>query len=156
MKSKHNLNLNSLKSELVRGQYSTKTIKAYMHYNNNFLEFIKKSPREVQNRDIKKYLEHCIEKKGISRSTTNLIINALKFYYQNVYKRKLFVDIRRPKTRPRLPEVLSKQEIQRILALITNSKHKLAIALMYGAGLRVSEVVKLRVSDLDLDRMVLK
>lgn len=146
----------ALRSELIRRQYSPKTIKAYLHYNTDFLKFIKKSPRNVQNRDIKEYLEYCIERKSISRSTTNLIINALKFYFSTVYKRRLFVDIKRPKNSPRLPEVLSKSEIRLIINSITNLKHKLAVSLMYGSGLRVSEVVRLRVSDLDLDKLVLK
>ena len=156
MSVNQNINLDSLKKELIRRQYSPKTARAYLYYNNDLLKFIKKSPREVQNRDIKKYLEHCIEKRKVGRQTINLIINALKFYYSTIYKRKLFIDIKRPKSKPRLPQVLSKEEINKIINSINNPKHKLAIALMYGAGLRVSEVTRLKVADMDFDRRIIR
>lgn len=156
MFDKPNFALISLKNELIRRQYSPKTISAYMHYNLDFLRFIKKGPREVRNRDIKQYLEHCIVQRKIGRQTVNLMINALKFYYASIYKRRLFFDIKRPRPKPRLPQVLSQEEIKKIIDSITNPKHKLAIALMYSSGLRVSEVVRLRVTDFNLERLFLR
>lgn len=156
MFDKPNFALTSLKNELIRRQYSPRTISAYMHYNLDFLLFIKKSPREVRNSDIKRYLEYCIFKRKIGRQTVNLMINALKFYYASIYKRRLFIDIKRPRPKPRLPQVLSQQEIKKIIDSIINPKHKLAIALMYSSGLRVSEVVRLRVADFDLERLILR
>jgi len=84
-------------------------------------------------------------------------LNALKFYYINIQKRKfnylMFGGL--PKKPKRLPVVLSKDEVLRLLNSVSNPKHKLILALMYSAGLRVSEVVKLKVQDLDFDNKII-
>jgi len=82
----------------------------------------------------------------------NLAINALKFYFNVVFQRKLLMKVQRPKTAKKLPVVLSKDEIRRLFSVIENPKHRLIIQFIYSTGVRVSEVVKIRVGDMDLDR----
>jgi len=72
----------------IRG-FSCKTVKAYLHYNRKFLNFARKSPKKITNEDIKRYLEYLANKK-VSNATLSLAINALKFYYTQVLKRKFF------------------------------------------------------------------
>ena len=121
-----------------------------MSHNQKFLDFVGKSAREVNTQDIKDYLLY-LKAKNYSNTSLNNVISALKFYYQQVLKRKLFFNIHRPKKEKFLPVVLSKQEIIRIINSTNNLKHKLILSLLYGSGLRVSEVVKLKISDLDID-----
>ena len=79
----------------IRG-FSRKTIKAYLHYNKKFLNFARKSPKEITNEDIKRYLEY-LANRQVSNVTLNLAINALKFYYTQILKRKFFFGIKHPK-----------------------------------------------------------
>ncbi len=82
-------------------------------------------------------------------------INAIKFYFEQVLHRpKMFFDIPRPKKPQTLPKMLSKEEVKRLLEVTTNLKHSVALQLSYGMGLRVSEVVGLKLTDIDSKRMV--
>lgn len=91
---------------------------------------------------------------GASSQTVNLYINALKFFYTHVFKMQ-FPDIHFAKRTKSLPVVLSHAEIERIISATKNIKHKLIIALAYGAGLRVSEAINLKVRDIDFERMLI-
>lgn len=99
---------------------------------------------------------YLIEEKGLSRSAVNQAISALKLLYVRLYGRADdFADIRRPRAEHKLPAVLSHHEILRITQAIKNQTHRLIVELMYAAGLRVSEVVRLRVQDVNLDELTL-
>jgi len=119
------------------------------------LNFASKSPKEITNEDIKRYLES-LSNKEVSNATLNLAINALNFYYTQVLKRKFFFDIKHPKKEKRLPVVLTKNEIRRMLEVTKNLKHKLLMEIMYASGLRVSEVIKLKISDIDLEEGIIR
>jgi len=148
--------LYELKKELTARKYSRRTVKLYLHYNEEFLKFSKKIPYQISNEDIRNYLYHLAEKKNCSASTLNIAINALKFYYGEVQKRRFVYEIKRPKKDKKLPVVLSQEEVSRIFAVVFNIKHKLILMLMYSAGLRVSEVVKLRVNNVDVERKLIR
>jgi len=146
--------LYNLEQELrIRG-FSPQTIKSYLLYNKLFLEFIQKSPRSVSNDDIRQYLIS-LKDRNCANSTLNIALNALKFYYREILKRKFFFDIKGAKKTNYLPTVLSKEEIERMLAKTTNPKHNFLISLMYSAGLRVSETIKIHMRDFDLDRKII-
>ena len=113
----------NLECELKIRGFSRKTIKAYLHYNIKFLNFVRKSPKEIANEDVKRYLEY-LANKQISNATLNLAINALKFYYTQILKRRFFFDIKYPKKEKRLPVVLTKEEIRKMLEVTKNLKHK--------------------------------
>lgn len=137
-----------LERELKIRGFSPKTVKSYLHYNRKFLLFTNKNPKIIHNEDIKRYLEYLADRQ-VSSSTLNLALNALKFYYTQVLRRRFFYDIRHAKKESRLPVVLSKEEVKLILDTIFNVKYKLLLGMMYSSGLRVSEVVRMRVKDLD-------
>ena len=145
----------NLERELKIRGLSRKTIKAYLLYNRIFIEWVKKSPRDVGQEDVKRYLEHLVDH-GSAASTVNVAINALKFYYAQILRRKFFFDIKHAKKSKYLPTVLSKDEAKRLLACIKNAKHYCIAALLYGAGLRVGEVVRIRMQDIDAGRGLLK
>lgn len=143
--------LYNLERELKIRGLSRRTIESYLLYNRLFLEFTNKRPSEVGNEDIRKYLEFLVDR-GCAHSTLNVALNALKFYYREILGRKFFFGIKGAKKTNYLPTVLSKEEIQRMLVVTTNQKHHFLISLMYSAGLRVSEAIKIRMRDFDLDR----
>ena len=137
--------------------YSRKTTKTYLRELRKFVECIRpRHPRDLDADDIRAYLLYLIEEKGVSRSAVNQAISALKFLYVRLYGRDdTFADIRRPRPEHKLPQVLSRAEILQIVRTIQNPKHRLMIELLYAAGLRVSEVVNLRVQDVNLDELTL-
>ena len=138
-----------LAQELIIWGFSKRTIKSYLSHNQRFLDFCKKSARNISNQDIKDYLLF-LKVKGYANISLNNVISALKFYYQQVLKRRLFFNIVRPKREKHLPQVLSIEQIKKIITAATNIKHRLIFSLLYGSGLRVSEIVCLKVEDLDL------
>jgi len=146
----------ALKKELIIRNFSQKTINSYIYYNQDLISFCKKDPRNVKESDIKEYLEYLLDKRNVSSSTARLALNALKFYYLKVQKRKFnFLLNNIPKKPKKLPVVLSRQEVSKLLSVIKNQKHKTILALMYSAGLRVSEVVKIKIQDIDLDNKII-
>jgi site-specific recombinase XerD len=146
--------VHNLERELKIRGFSPRTVDSYLTYNRLFLEFSKKSPTAITNNDIRQYLES-MKDKGCANSTLNVALNALKFYYKGILKRQFFFDIKGAKKTDYLPTVLSKQEIERMLLVTTNQKHNFLISLMYSAGLRVSETVKIHMLDFDLDRRLI-
>jgi integrase/recombinase XerD len=97
-------------------------------------------------------LLHC-EQKQISPQSRNLFLNAIKFYYRNVVKNPQKIKIQSAKKPKSLQRVLSRSEITKILESLKNPKHKLLLSLAYGAGLRVSEIVVLKVQDFDFEEL---
>lgn len=150
----HNSSFVTLLQEMNLRGFSQSTVESYLYYVENFLKFVKKSPKEVNSSDIKTYLEILINS-GRSSSTLNTAYSALQFYFEKVLRRRFFVNIPRVKKAKKLPVVLTREEVLEILGTVMNVKHKLILALMYSSGLRVSEVVDLKVCDLDLESRLL-
>lgn len=105
--------------------------------------------------DVKRWLVKCLNS-GLTENTMHSRINALKFYYEQVLGReKFFLDIPRPKKHQQLPKVLGEKEISLLFNALPNKKHKAILFTAYSAGLRVSEVVNIKLQDIDSDRMQL-
>lgn len=147
----------NLERELKIRGFSPKTVKAYLYYNKDLIKYASKSPREIKIDDIKEYL-FSLKGKNFSNATLNLAINAIKFYYTQILKRSFLFnkEIVRTKKAKKLPEVFTKEEVREILATVQNVKHKLILGLMYSSGLRVSEVINVKVLDLDFKNKMLK
>lgn len=104
--------------------------------------------------NIRNFLLRC-EQNQISPQSRNLFLNAIKFYYRNVLRNVQKIEIQSAKKPKGLPVVLSRIEIRKIIEFSKNPKHKLLMSLAYGAGLRVSEIITLKVQDLDLDELTI-
>jgi site-specific recombinase XerD len=105
---------------------------------------------------IKSYALWLIQKKAASETRVHTTINALKFYYEQVLKNaKLFIEVPRPKKPFKLPTVHSTVQVKQLIDSIENVKHKAMLMLGYAAGLRVSEIVNLKLQDIDSARMVI-
>jgi site-specific recombinase XerD len=99
---------------------------------------------------------YCLEHYKLSEATANSRINAIKFYFEKVLgKEKMFIELPRPKKPIQLPKVLGENELSRLFNALPNLKHKAILFTAYSAGLRVSETINLRLSDVDSDRMQL-
>jgi len=146
--------VNATADKIILKQYSPKTLKSYRnHLVALFIFFEKTEPDLIKSEDVEKYLLHLIKFKKISESTQNQIISAYKLYAELVLRRdKQFVNIQRPKKPKKLPGVLSGDEVIRLINSPKNLKHKLILLLIYSAGLRLNEVTKIRVRDINLDR----
>jgi len=147
--------LPALKQELVLRAYSSSTIKTYINEVRVFLGAIGDHPAATYTpQQLRDYLQYCFEQLKLSENTLHSRINALKFYYEQVLKReKFFWDIPRPKKPMQLPKLLNEDELARLFNSIQNKKHKAILFTAYSAGLRVSEVVNLKLADIDGQRM---
>lgn len=140
--------------EMKLRNYSPKTIDAYTRVIKDIFSFYKKPPRDLTEQEIKDFLYNK-QKQNLSSQTIALCANALNFLYTQIYKRAGYNKIRQPKQSQRLPVILNREEIKKMIDLTTNFKHKLLLALTYAAGLRVSETVSLKVRDIDLAGLTL-
>jgi len=144
--------LNKTERELKIKNYSPKTLKSYLYSLREYFSFKGDNLSKLDQENIRNFLLHC-EQKQISPQSRNLFLNSIKFYYRNVVKNQQKIDIQSAKKPKSLPIVLSRDEIRKILESPKNAKHKLLLSLAYGSGLRVSEVVALKVQDLDFEEL---
>ena len=135
--------------------YSASTIRTYLNEMSQLLAMIKDIPAdELKPEHMKRYLVYCYEKLELKENTLHSRINAMKFYYEQVLGReKFFWEIPRPKKPLLLPKLLNETELAKLFNALTNKKHKAMMFTIYSAGLRVSEIVNLRIRDIDSQRM---
>ncbi|MBC7488478.1 MAG: site-specific integrase [Cytophagaceae bacterium] len=147
----------SYREKLTIKRYSPSTMKTYM---NCFKEFINHYSTvellDISEDQIKQYMLYLVEDKKVSSSYQNQMINAIKFYYEQVLgKERKFYYIDRPFKEQKLPSVLNVEEVKRIISQIENLKHKCMILMLYSAGLRISELIHLKIADIDSKRMLI-
>jgi len=151
----YNLALELMKSKLVAHRYSKSTQSVYMMMFKSFLNYSYPMPlHEITKQHVTWYHQKLINEKGISRSYQNQSINALKFYLEKVLGRdRMYIDLDRPKQVKSLPEVLNMDEVMRIFQACSNLKHKVILLTIYSAGLRVGELLNLKIGDIDSKHM---
>jgi len=141
-----------LREELHSRKYSQRTISSYIHFNRDFCRVVKKPVELITEPDFKRYL-YCLDRvKDLSSSSMNLAISAVRFFYNNVAKMSFGLEQHRPRQDKRLPGVLSREEIEKLLDSEPNPKHRLLLMLAYSSGLRVSEVIALKKEHIDFSR----
>jgi len=143
---------------LEQKRYSNSTKEIYSSYFEDFVKhFNGKDLNSITPQEINNYIVELIKRYDISTSQQNQRINAIKFYYEKVLGReKMYFDIKRPKKEKKIPDVLSTTEIKNMIDVTGNLKHKCIISLLYSAGLRRSELVNLKLTDILSDRMLIK
>lgn len=145
------------KQHLILKSYSPSTIRTYT---NEFLQFLQilgvNSAADFKAERLKDYLQYCHSVLKLKENTLHSRMNALKFYYEQVLRQeKFFWEIPRPKKQILLPKVISKEQIAALINSIENKKHKTIIMLTYACGLRVSEVVGLKLHHVDGARRII-
>ena len=155
----HPVNQTALKrmyETLLLKSYSPNTIKNYCNEFSQLLYILKDTNVDILNQErLRAYFLYCINNLKLSENTIHSRLNAIKFYFEQVlHREKMFLEIPRPRKKEILPKVISKRDISKIFSSIENRKHSLMLKLCYGMGLRVSEIVKLKISDIDSSRML--
>jgi integrase/recombinase XerD len=146
------MDLQKLETELRLRAFSPQTVKAYVYWNNQFLNFTKKQPEDVIEDDIKNYIADLLSKNVTPKSIV-LVRASLRFFYDEVLGKGI-VNLKSPKIAKNLPVVLTKDEIRKLIDYEKNMKHRLMIMLMYSSGLRLSELLNLKVGDLEFNDKV--
>ena len=145
------------KDLLIRKRYSPNTLKVYTNMFQTFLNYyFEKEIEDITEDDIRKYQDYLVQKKKVSISTQNQAINSIKFYYEKVKGGdKMDIRIERPLKEKKLPEIISENEVFKLLKVTTNVKHKALITMLYSSGLRRSELINLRLKDVDYDKKLI-
>ena len=145
---------NKMIMEMELRGYSSRTIKNYTLHVANFAKFYNKSPEFLGENELREYLHYCITKKKLNGGTVNYIHSSLKFFYTKILSLQWNIDkLSRVKERKKLPVVLSPEEIKSIFDATHNLKHKAILMTIYSAGLRISEVCNLKITDIDSKNM---
>lgn len=148
--------INALEEQLKLKGYSFKTRKLYKGHINRFSSYINKNISDVEAQEIRKYILFLLDEGQVSHTYANQAISALKFMFNDVLSKNTIIEsLPRPKKEKKLPNVLSFQEVTKILSALKNEKHRTILFLIYSAGLRVGEVVKLTSQDIDSQRMLI-
>ncbi len=133
-----------------------KTQAAYIRAVKNFTRFFGRSPELASAEDLRSYQLHLVEQ-GVSSTTLNATITGLKFFFGVTLDRPSALKKMSPvRKEQKLPRVLSVDQVARLLQAVTNLKHRAALSVAYGAGLRASEVTHLKVADIDSERMIIR
>jgi len=145
--------IGAVDNELKLRGYSPKTRKAYRGHIERFLRYCRCDYQQLGESEVREYLLHLLEERTASHAYANQALSALKILVKDVFKKSgLSFDIPRPKKERKLPEVLSQQEVFRLLEAVGNTKHRTIMILTYSAGLRLGEVVRLKIADIDKER----
>jgi integrase/recombinase XerD len=154
--SEERIFLEPTRQELRLRGFSRNTVKSYCHHLLRYHRHIQRAAGQVGEIEIRQYLLRLIDN-GVSRSYLNQAISAIKFLYNRVLKTPLVVgDLPRPRRERTLPIVLSRGEVLSIFAALDNPKHRALLMVAYSSGLRVSEVARLKVADIDIERMMVR
>ena len=141
---------------VVRGR-SEHTRRAYLRAVADLARYHHRSPDQLSDSEVQQYLRYLIDERCFAWASCRQTVGALRFFYEVTLGRpRRDFSIPLPKAAKRLPQVLSREEVARVLEGTQNLKHRALLMTTYAAGLRVSEVVRLRVSDIDSERMLIR
>jgi site-specific recombinase XerD len=146
-----------MQMDLVLQGYSEKTVKSYSWHVGQFVQYVSADVESLGEEDIRRYLYHIKTELNYSVSNLSQAFSAIKFLYRNTLQMPLKLStLRGPRQSRRLPVVLSRQELKQLFDSVDNLKHRTIFITAYAAGLRLSEVAHLRVSDIDSGRMQIR
>lgn len=147
----------AFKNMLTLKKYSKNTVRSYCSEFHHLLRLLnKRSVNDLKKEQVMSYLLWLLEKQGYSEMHAHTAVNAIKFYFEQVVKReKEFYDLPRPKKPVKLPSVLAEEEVITLIQKTQNLKHRSMMMAAYSAGLRVSEIVNLKINDIDSKRMMI-
>jgi site-specific recombinase XerD len=142
--------------DMAMRKLSHGTQRGYVRSVKRFVHFLGRSPDQAEAEDLRRFQLH-LAKAGVSSTSINGILTGLRFFYTVTLSRpEVLAKVSHVPEEERLPLILSPEEVSRLLAAATNLKHKAALSVAYGAGLRASEVVHLASTDIDSERMLIR
>ena len=141
---------------IVRG-FADRTREAYLWAVTGLAKFYRRPPDQLSDDEVQAYLLHLIQGRQRAWSTCNMVVHGLRFFYHTTLKRdRTTFSIPARRQPSRLPALLSREEVQHLIAQVPNLKHRTMILTTYAAGLRLNEVLHLRVEDIDSARMTIR
>jgi integron integrase len=144
--------LTHISEQMQMKRYANRTIESYLYWIKSYIIFNKKKhPKDCYNKEVEAFLSYLSNTKNVAPKTQALALNALSFLYKDILKQPLTLELNfnRSHIQTKLPTVLTTTEIKALLTFI-NANHLLQCQLMYGSGLRLMEVTRLRIQDIDL------
>lgn len=142
------------KQELAVSGYSQKTIEMYLAYINEFLKKTGKKIEDMTRDDIVSFIASKKQEKNAANATLALVHASLKYFFHNIVHKKITEDIKIPKKAKKLPVVLTKEEVKRLINATKAGRNRLIVEFLYSSGVRVSELTKLKVDDLNLKEKI--
>lgn len=145
-----------MKNEMILFGLAESTQAIYLKAVINLRDYYNQSPTKLTEQEIKTYLLYLKKEKKLAPNTYNTHIYGLRFFYCMTLRRPLFkLNLPTTKVTYKLPDILSSDEVQKIIKAVNGIKYRTLLMVIYSAGLRVSEALNLKVSDIDSDRMTL-
>lgn len=153
--------MSELREKMIRDmqlrRFSERTQESYLYGVHCIAKHYMQPPDQLTDRQVQDYILHMLNERHLAWSTCNLAVSALRFFYGTTLGRtSTCLSIPPRKTEQRLPQILSVQELKRLFATTGNLKHRALLMTVYAAGLRVGEAVRLKVTDIDSDRMTIR
>src|SRR3990172_10400823 len=146
-----------MKADMVLRGLAYRTRKSYVEAVVNFAKFYGRSPERVTEAECESYLLHLLQERKLAHSSCNVVASALQFLYRVTLKqREAEFCLPRPKVPQRLPQILSREEVAALFEHTSNLKHRAFLMTTYGGGLRLLEACRLKVADIDSDRMTIR
>lgn len=140
-----------IQTELKIQGKSPRTQRMYSFFNQKFLEHVKKDPMQITEDDVKSFFAYLLSDKSYNASSVALARSALKYFYEDLLGKNIISRIKTPKFRRKIPEILTKDEIKKLLEHSNSLRNKVIIEFLYSSGLRVSELANLRLKDINLE-----
>lgn len=142
---------------MVARGFASRTRSSYLWAVAGMAKFYRRAPDQLSDQEVEAYLVHLHRERQLSTSTCNVVVCALRFFYHVLLKRPpLTFDIPHARPRSRLPVLLSREEVARVIQHVPNLKYRAMLLTTYAAGLRLNEVLHLRVGDIDSARMTIR
>tara|TARA_Y100000310_G_C20694211_1_gene824334 strand:- start:693 stop:1532 length:840 start_codon:yes stop_codon:yes gene_type:complete len=144
--------LKKIEVELKISKNSEYTIRNYLKENSHLIDFVNKEPKQITEDDIKLFMSENLSDK--SSSSIILFLSAIKYSFLSILKKDITASIKRPKKEKKIPTVLSKDEIKKLFNVLNSKKSKLMVSMIYACGFRVSELINLKLENLQFDEKI--
>lgn len=153
--------MSNLRQQMIEAMYqrgfSKRTHQTYLYIIRSLSSYFNLPPDQIQAKQLQDYFVYLVQQKGLSSSSCRLHLNGIRFFYLQVLHWPQFdIPIVIPKVQQRIPELLTRAEVHQIITACSNEKHRVMLLTCYGCGLRVSELVQLKVKDIDGERQLLR
>jgi site-specific recombinase XerD len=145
-----------MEEELRLGGFSPRTQKTYLCWVRRFAEHYHRPPEQMGAEQVRAFLVDLLEVQKLSRQSMVQAYCALKFFYVHVLRRSLEIDLRFPKRTRKLPRVLSEPEVRRLFEAAEDLKEQAIVMTLYSSGLRLNELIHLKVTDIDSTKMLIR
>ncbi|MBL7004246.1 MAG: site-specific integrase, partial [Gammaproteobacteria bacterium] len=153
--------MSTLRQQMIEAMcqrgFSKRTHKSYLEVVRSFALYFNQSPDKIQARQLQDYFDYLVQQRGLGGNSCRLHLHGLRFFYLHVLNRPEFdIPIVFPKKKERIPELLTRTEVQQIIEACPNDKHRVMLLTCYGCGLRVSELVQIKIQHIDGERQLLR